>query len=154
MGTGEQSSNFEGNRGTKTILGNREHKKTNFRFLGNRGTSHFISGEQGNRYPHPLGGPHYLCLVLYDFFQDANLYFKNACRLSPYGVGAVLIFLLKQLKTGVSLVLKTKFFYLLMLQLSSLRVNTVEKNIAVMRGSRKFCPRVFNFDNFFFRIPH
>ena len=42
-------------RGTKTILGNREHKKTNFRFLGNRGTSQFISGEQGNRYP--LGGP-------------------------------------------------------------------------------------------------
>ena len=42
-------------RGTKTILGNREHKKTNFRFWGKRGTSQFISGEQGNRYP--LGGP-------------------------------------------------------------------------------------------------
>ena len=45
---------FQGNkgqilRGTKTILENREHKKTNFRFLGNRGTSQFISGEQGNR---------------------------------------------------------------------------------------------------------
>ena len=38
-------------RGTKTIFGNREHKKTNFRFLGKRGTSQFISGEQGNRYP-------------------------------------------------------------------------------------------------------
>ena len=50
-GTGEQRPNFEGNRGTKTILGNREHKKTNFRFLGNRGTSQFISGDQGNRYP-------------------------------------------------------------------------------------------------------
>ena len=47
----EQRSNFEGNRGTKTILGNREHKKTNFRFLGNRGTSQFISGELGNMYP-------------------------------------------------------------------------------------------------------
>ena len=35
-GTGEQRPNFEGNRGTKTILGNREHKKTNFRFLGNK----------------------------------------------------------------------------------------------------------------------
>ena len=55
-GTREQMSNFEGNRGTKTILGNREHKKTNFRFWGNRETSQFISGEQGNRYP--LGGPH------------------------------------------------------------------------------------------------
>ena len=40
----------------KTILGNREHKKTNFRFLGNRGTSQFISGEQGNRYPPPWEG--------------------------------------------------------------------------------------------------
>ena len=37
--------------GTKTILGNREHKETNFRFLGNRGTSQFISGKQRNRYP-------------------------------------------------------------------------------------------------------
>ena len=54
--SGEQRSNFEGNRGTKTILGNREHKKTNFQFLENRGTSQFISGEQGNRYP--LGRPH------------------------------------------------------------------------------------------------
>ena len=43
MGTGEQRQNFEGNRGTKTILGNREHKKTNFRLLGNRGTNQFIS---------------------------------------------------------------------------------------------------------------
>ena len=50
-GTGEQRPNFEGNRGTMTILGNREHKKANFPFLGNRGTSEFISGEQGNRYP-------------------------------------------------------------------------------------------------------
>ena len=49
--TGEKRPNFKGNRGTKTILGNREHKKTNFRFFGNRGTSQFISGEQGNRYP-------------------------------------------------------------------------------------------------------
>ena len=48
-GTGEQRPNFEGNRRTKTILRNREHKKTNFRFLGNRGTRKFISGEQGNR---------------------------------------------------------------------------------------------------------
>ena len=47
-GTGEQRQNFEGNWGTKTILGSREHKKTNFRFLGNMGTSQFISGEQGN----------------------------------------------------------------------------------------------------------
>ena len=53
---GKIMPNFEGNMGTKTILGNREDKKTNFRFLGNRGTSKFLSGEQGDRYP--LGGPH------------------------------------------------------------------------------------------------
>ena len=51
-GTEEQRPNFEGK---KTILRNREHKKTNFRFLGNMGTSQFISGEQGNRYPPPPG---------------------------------------------------------------------------------------------------
>ena len=44
--------NFEGNRGAKTILRNREHIKTNLLFLGNRGASQLISGEQGNRYPH------------------------------------------------------------------------------------------------------
>ena len=38
MGT-KLMQNFEGNKETKTILGNREHKKTNFRFLGNRGIS-------------------------------------------------------------------------------------------------------------------
>ena len=51
--SGEQGNKgqiFRGT-GTKTVLGNREHKKTNFRVLGNRGTSQFISGEQGNRYP-------------------------------------------------------------------------------------------------------
>ena len=34
------------------VFGDREHKKTNFRFGG---TCPFISGEQGNRYP--LRGP-------------------------------------------------------------------------------------------------
>ena len=56
-GTEEHRLNFEGNRGTKTILGNREHTKTNFRFWGNMGASQFISGEQGNRYPHPPPPP-------------------------------------------------------------------------------------------------
>ena len=60
--SGEQRSNFEGNRGTKTILGNRDNiRKQIFRYLGNRGTIQFISGEQGNRYP--LGGSH-LCFNL------------------------------------------------------------------------------------------
>ena len=59
LGNWGSKGKFLGEQGTKTILGNMEHKKTNFRFLGNRGTSQFISGEQGNRYP--LGGPQCLC---------------------------------------------------------------------------------------------
>ena len=51
-GTGEQRPNFEVNRGAKTILGNREHKKF---LIGNRGTSQFIPREQ---VPLTLGGPH------------------------------------------------------------------------------------------------
>ena len=40
---------------TMTILGNREHKKTNFRIFGNRGTSQFMSGNHGTgTFP---GGP-------------------------------------------------------------------------------------------------
>ena len=49
--SGEQGNKGQILRGTKTILGNREHRKSNFQYLGNRGTSQFISGEQGNRYP-------------------------------------------------------------------------------------------------------
>ena len=49
--------NYEGNRGTKTILGNREHKKTYFGFLGNGGTSQLISGEQWNIFALPLPLP-------------------------------------------------------------------------------------------------
>ena len=49
--TGKQRPNCEGNK--DNIGGTRNIKTTtHFRFLGNRGTSQFISGEQGNRYPH------------------------------------------------------------------------------------------------------
>ena len=57
-GTGEKGHLFQGNKGQilrgteeQKKIGNREHKKTNFPFFGNRKTSQFISGEQGNRYP-------------------------------------------------------------------------------------------------------
>ena len=56
--TGKVSPTFEGKRDTKTILGNRAHQKTNFRWGGgdgDRGTRPFISGEQGDRYPHHSG---------------------------------------------------------------------------------------------------
>ena len=51
QGNREQRPNFEGNRGTKTILGNREYIYIKKWFSGNRGTSQFISGEQWNRSP-------------------------------------------------------------------------------------------------------
>ena len=44
--SGEQRPKFEENRGTKTKMGNSEHKKITFRFLRNRGTNQFISREQ------------------------------------------------------------------------------------------------------------
>ena len=51
--TGGKGHLFQGNRGTKatlrgtnTILGNREHTKTNFRVMGNRGTRQFILGNK------------------------------------------------------------------------------------------------------------
>ena len=37
---------FQENRGPKTIFGNMEHRKTNFQFLVNRGTSHNEFREQ------------------------------------------------------------------------------------------------------------
>ena len=55
--------NFEENRGTKTILGNRDNiRKQIFRYLGNRGTIQFISGEQ---VPHWEGLIYALISVLY-----------------------------------------------------------------------------------------
>ena len=57
IGTQEQRPNFEGNRGTDKIFGNREHKKTNLRFLGNRGTNQYILGTtMGTGHPPPPHG--------------------------------------------------------------------------------------------------
>ena len=52
-------------RGTKTILGNREHKKASFQFLGSRGTSQFISGNKETGTPSfpPQGEPKQLRVV-------------------------------------------------------------------------------------------
>ena len=64
---GEQGNLFQGKRdqmpklvgwgggGWTKTLRNRDHNKSFFRFLGNMGKSHFISGEQVNSYT--LGGP-------------------------------------------------------------------------------------------------
>ena len=53
QGNEEQRSNFEGNRGTKTILGNREHKKTHFRFLGKDEQANLFQGNKGTGTPPP-----------------------------------------------------------------------------------------------------
>ena len=58
QGNGGANATFLGEQGTNTILGNREHKQSNFHFFWNRTTHQFISGEQENRYPLPLVGPH------------------------------------------------------------------------------------------------
>ena len=47
----EQRPNFEGNKGAKTILGNREQNKKKIRFLGNRVTSQSISGDKRTGIP-------------------------------------------------------------------------------------------------------
>ena len=64
-GTGEQGllfqgntgtkANFEGNRGTKTILGNREHRKQIFDFWGTGEQANLFQGNKGTGTP--LGGP-------------------------------------------------------------------------------------------------
>ena len=54
---------FEGNRGTKAILGNRGNMKSNLRSFGNMVTSQFISKEQRNRYPPCDQNPKVLVLI-------------------------------------------------------------------------------------------
>ena len=46
-GTGEQRPNFEGNMGTKTIMGNREHKKAIFILWGTGEQSNLFKGNKG-----------------------------------------------------------------------------------------------------------
>ena len=54
--TGKVRPTFDGNRRIKIIMGNREHKITNFRWGGGgRGTRPFISGDHGDTYPHRFG---------------------------------------------------------------------------------------------------
>ena len=50
-GTGEQRPNFEGNRGTKTIMGNREHRKQIFDFGGTGEQANLFQGNKGTLTP-------------------------------------------------------------------------------------------------------
>ena len=53
----EQMPTFEGNRGPKAILGNREHKKTNFRFLRTGEQANLFQGNKGTGNPPPPPPP-------------------------------------------------------------------------------------------------
>ena len=46
---------FDGNRRTKIIMGNREHKITNFRGGWGQGNTLLYFGEHGDIYPHHFG---------------------------------------------------------------------------------------------------
>ena len=52
-GTGEQMPIFEGNWGTKTILGNREHRKQIFDFWGTGEQANLFQGNKGTGTPPP-----------------------------------------------------------------------------------------------------
>ena len=69
--------------GTKTILGNREHTKANFRFGGgggDRGTNQFISGEQGNRYPPGKSSQKARCVRIRCIHNSILHYFRTKRR--------------------------------------------------------------------------
>ena len=51
--SGEQRSKNEGNRGTKAILGNREHRKSRFWFWGTGDKGHLFQGNKGTGTPPP-----------------------------------------------------------------------------------------------------
>ena len=58
LGNTRKRSNFEGNKGTKTILGNRERKKTQiFDFWGTGEQANLFQGNRGTGTPTPMGGP-------------------------------------------------------------------------------------------------
>ena len=58
----EQMPNFEGNRGRKTLLGNREHKKTNYSFFGEQGNKPiYFRGTREQVTPSPLGKASFIC---------------------------------------------------------------------------------------------
>ena len=52
---GKVRPTFDGNRRTKIIMGNREHKITNFRWGGRQGNTPLYFGEHGDIYPHHFG---------------------------------------------------------------------------------------------------
>ena len=57
-GTREQKSKTIGNRGTKAILGNREHRKSRFWFWGTRENTDFFQWNKGRGIPPPPLPPH------------------------------------------------------------------------------------------------
>ena len=82
---------------TKTILGNRDHKKTNFRLWGTGEQANLFHGniQQGNRYPHPEEPHHSNCgefslLTKYNrnkakyFLSYRFIQYDNLCVIKSY----------------------------------------------------------------------
>ena len=84
-GTREQKSKTEGNRGTKAILGNKEHRKSNILILRNKGKCRFFfSGELGNRCPHPYGKASYFFFTNLSWNQINSEFTPNIRNTNPW----------------------------------------------------------------------
>ena len=59
--------------GTKTILGNREHRKQIFDFWGTGEQAHLFQGNKGTGTPLPLGGPHCYFTYQLNFSMERTL---------------------------------------------------------------------------------
>ena len=80
---GKVRPNFYGNRRTKIIIGNREHKITNFRWGGGgRGTRPFFSGNMGTFTPTTLGGPRE-CIVCLTHKSLTNIVLRPQGACAP-----------------------------------------------------------------------
>ena len=85
--TGEQMPIFRGTEEQRQDWGIGNTRTTNFRFLGNRGTSKFISGEQGNIVPPPPGRAScmYRLLIISKYVpqttKEGNIFGCIFCRL-------------------------------------------------------------------------
>ena len=98
--TGKQRPNFEGNSGTKTKSGNREHKKTFFIHFGGTGEeAHLFQGNKGTgtqpgkARPRGRGRLLVSCVLMREQKKDENSYFFRAgqcAALSSFRVGKML----------------------------------------------------------------
>ena len=84
---GKVRPNFDGNRRTKTIKGDREHKTANLRYGGGGAGEHapLFQGNMGTFTPTTLGGPRE-CIVCLTHQSIANIVLRTPgglCSLDP-----------------------------------------------------------------------